>query len=148
MEHMKNLDLQHYFSNCLFFSVNSLARSITKLTDKNFGKIGICPSEGFLLMLAIEKPGISQKELGEHLHLAQSTVSRFVDGMVREGYLEKSQEGKLAVVSATEKCKEFILEVKSAWRDTYKDYVEILGQEESDILTAAVRRADEKLNSK
>lgn len=142
------MKLNDYFSKCLFFSANSLARSITRLADKNFGRLNLCPSEGFLLMLAVEKPGISQKELGDHLHLAQSTISRFVDGMVREGYLEKSQEGKLAIVYPTDKCIAFIKDIQAAWYATYEDYAELIGEEEAETLNNAVRRAEEKLNAK
>jgi DNA-binding MarR family transcriptional regulator len=50
-------------------------------------KTGLSPSHAFLMMLATDYPGIGQKELSERLHLAPSTVTRFIDSLVHKGYL-------------------------------------------------------------
>ena len=90
---------------CLYFTANSLARVITRMAEKEFGKLGLTPSHAFLLMVAVDEPGISQKDLAGRLHLAQSTVSRFVDSLVLKGCIEKRALGKVAHVFLTEQCK-------------------------------------------
>ena len=98
-------------------------------------------------MLAVEKPGISQKELGEQMNLAQSTVSRFADSLVRENMLEKKQEGKLALVYPTPKAKEEIEKVHTAWQKVYEEYSKVLGKDAGEKLTIETRRAFELLDS-
>ena len=68
--------------NCLYFTANSLSRVITRMADDEFRRTGLSPSHAFLMMLVNDNPGIGQKELCEQLHLAPSTVTRFIDALV------------------------------------------------------------------
>lgn len=148
MDNNNGKSLEDYFSKCLYFTANSLARSVTRIADKEFSKLNLSLSQGFLMMLVTEKPGISQKELGAHLNLAQSTISRFVDSLVREDILRKEQDGKLANVYPTEKCFEKIDQVHEAWEAIYAEFNRVLGQDAGDTLTAATREAYKKFDSK
>lgn len=65
--------------NCLYFTSNSLSRVITRMAEEEFRRTGLSPSHAFLMMLVNDNPGIGQKELREQLHLAPSTVTRFID---------------------------------------------------------------------
>ncbi|MEE8416834.1 MAG: MarR family transcriptional regulator [Desulfobacterales bacterium] len=65
--------------NCLYFTSNSLSRVITRMAEEEFRRTGLSPSHAFLMMLVNDNPGIGQKELCEQLHLAPSTVTRFID---------------------------------------------------------------------
>jgi DNA-binding MarR family transcriptional regulator len=44
------------------------------MEEDEFATSGLSPTSAFLLMAVIEKEGISQKKLGEILHLQPSTV--------------------------------------------------------------------------
>lgn len=127
-------------SCCLYFTANSLARTISRMAEEEFGKLGMTPSHAFLLMIAIDEPGISQKDLAKCLHLAQSTVSRFVDALVLRGFVEKKAAGKIAHVYPTEKGGALVTEMQQAWKALYDRYSDILGEEEGQTLT---RLADE-----
>lgn len=130
---------------CLYFTANSLARTISRMADEEFGKLGMTPSHAFLLMVAIDEPGISQKVLAGRLHLAQSTVSRFVDALVLRGFVEKKAVGKVAHVTPTEKGKAQLAEMMDVWTELYKRYSEVLGEEEGKELTALIGQAHRKL---
>ena len=88
--------------NCLYFTANSLARVITRMAEEEFRRTGLSPSHAFLMMLVNDNPGIGQKELCEQLHLAPSTVTRFIDSLVHRGYLARKSDGKVSRVYATE----------------------------------------------
>ncbi|RMF44013.1 MAG: MarR family transcriptional regulator [Deltaproteobacteria bacterium] len=134
-------------SCCLYFTANSLARTVSRMAEEEFGKLGMTPSHAFLLMVAIDEPGISQKDLAERLHLAQSTVSRFVDALVLRGLVEKKSAGKIAHVYPTEKGAALLSEMKDAWKSLYERYSAILGEEEGQVLTRMVDEAHRKLES-
>ncbi len=130
---------------CLYFTANSLSRVITRMAEESFGAIAMSPSHAFLLMLAIEKPGISQKELAEALHLAPSTVSRFVDALVRRKLVEKRVEGRSTLIRPTENGMAMGEPVGECWRRLYERYSEILGKENGDELNRLTREACAKL---
>ncbi len=138
---------QTYLECCLYFTANSLARVVARMADEEFGKLGMSTSHAFLLMLAADQPGISQKELAGHLNLAQSTVSRFADALVQRGFIEKKSSGKLVEIAATDKGREQLEGISDAWRALYERYSEILGEEKGKRLTKATYAAYQKLTS-
>lgn len=135
-------DLLH---NCLFFTANSLARSISRLAEEEFGRLGLVPSHAFLLMLAVDQPGITQKELAAQLHLAPSTVSRFVDVLAQRGLLEKRVFGKQTQAWPTEMGQAQLAPIREAWMAIHRRYSAILGEEEGRTLAQLTDEAQRKL---
>lgn len=135
-------DLLH---NCLFFTANSLARSISHLAEEEFGRLGLVPSHAFLLMLVVDQPGIGQKELAAQLHLAPSTVSRFVDVLSRRGLLEKRGLGKKVEAWPTAAGKAQLEPIRAAWSEIHRRYSAILGEEEGRTLAKLTDAAQRKL---
>ena len=89
------------FDACLFFNTNTLARDLNRIWDEAFMRVGLSPSHGYLLMLVLNKPGKTQKELCEMLHLKPSTITRFVDSLAAKNLVERRQQGKESMVYAT-----------------------------------------------
>ena len=85
---------EELFHNCLYFTANALARKITRMAEESFRVTGLSPSHALLMMLVHDYPGIGPKKLGDHLNLAPSTVTRFVDALIYKGYLTKQAKGK------------------------------------------------------
>ncbi len=131
---------------CLFFTANSLARVITKMGEEEFSTLGMTPSYAFLLTLAIEQPGISQKELAANLHMAPSTVSRFVDALVHRGLISKTNEGRNTYIFPTEEGESCKDDIGKAWLRLYERYSRILGKEQGDLLTEMAAKASRKLS--
>jgi DNA-binding MarR family transcriptional regulator len=140
-----NKSTDGYFENCLYFTVSALQREIAQMADRAFAKIGMSASHAFLMILVIEKPGISQKELAESLHLASSTVSRFVDSLVVRGLLEKTHEGKIAHVSPTPQGKAILDSIHASWKELYLAYSDRLGKSDAVAVTKATYSAVSKL---
>jgi DNA-binding MarR family transcriptional regulator len=132
---------------CLFFSANSLARIITRMGEEEFARVGMTPSYAFLLTLAVDRPGISQKELAAQLHMAPSTVSRFVDALVAKGLIAKETEGRNTYIHPTEPGLALQPSIEKAWRGLHDRYSAILGREEGDLLAELTSAACRKLQS-
>ncbi len=133
--------------NCLYFTANSLARVITRMAEEEFHRTGLSPSHAFLMMLVIDNPGIGQKELCEQLHLAPSTVTRFVDTLVYRKYLTRRSEGKATSVYATEAGEQLRRSIEDAWKSLHQRYTKVLGLKKGDALTAMIDEAGEKLGN-
>src|SRR5690625_7396174 len=71
--------MEIYLKECLFFTVNRLSRIVAKMAEDEFSMSGLSPTYAYLLMTVYDKEGISQKELGEILHLQPSTITRLVE---------------------------------------------------------------------
>jgi DNA-binding MarR family transcriptional regulator len=132
--------------NCLYFTANSLARVITRMADEEFRRTGLSTAHAFLMMLVNDNPGIGQKELCEHLHLAPSTVTRFVDTLVYKGYLTRQIDGKASKVYPTKEGETLRKPIEDAWKSLHRRYAEGLGLEEGDELTTMIDDASIKLS--
>ena len=120
---------------CLFFTANALARSLTRLGEEAFAGVGMAPSEAFALMLVLEQPGLPQKDLAQALQLAPSTVSRFVDTLVRKGLVRKHEQGRSALLTPTPAGRDLEPQIRAAWRDLYQRYSRVLGEDQGRELT-------------
>ena len=127
--------VQNYLDNCLYFTVNKLSRVLTKMAEDSFKKTGLSPTHAFLMMLVNEKPGLTQTEVAESLHMMPSTITRFVDKLVVKGLIERKVNGKNSLIFLTDAGEEIQDEIKRAWKDLFDRYSAILGVEAAKSLT-------------
>jgi DNA-binding MarR family transcriptional regulator len=132
--------------HCLYFTANTLARVISRLAEEEFRITGLSPSHAFLMMLVNDHPGIGQKDLCEQLHLAPSTVTRFIDALVHKGLLMRKTDGKLSRVSATDAGQALQEDIADAWERLHQRYAHVLGLKYGDALTAMIDDASMKLS--
>ena len=132
--------------HCLYFTANSLARAITRITEEEFRITGLSPSHAFLLMLVNATPGISQKELARQLYLTPSTVTRFIDHLAHRGYLERRAEGKISEIYPTEKGSQLQETIGLAWGRVYRRYSDLLGEAYGQQLTQMTDQAGQLLS--
>ncbi len=133
--------------HCLYFTANSLARVITRMAEEEFRQTGLSPSHAFLMMLVNDHPGIGQKALCEQLHLAPSTVTRFIDALVHRGYLLRRTEGKASRVYATPEGEGLRQPIEDAWNRLHQRYAKVLGLAEGDRLAMMIDEASDKLSA-
>ena len=139
--------IEEYFHNCLYFTVSRLSRVVTRHAEEAFKKTGLSPTYAYLMMLVIEKPGISQKDLCEKLYITQSTITRFIDKLVSKELVRRAVEGKNSLIYPTDKGKDIQSEIKSSWHEFYLNYTRILGEKESENLVELTDNASNKLES-
>jgi len=130
---------------CLYFTANSLARTVSEQAEQHFVGLGMSPSHAFLLVVVIEKQQISLKSLVAEVQLAHSTVSRHVDFHVARGYVEKELQGKTVVVTVTAEGRNMKKAISDCWLAFYEDYSAVLGKDVADELTASTFAADVRL---
>ncbi len=138
----KEKSLLHH---CLYFTANTLSRTIARMAEEEFKTTGLSPSHAFLMMIVCDNPGIGQKALGQQLHLAPSTVTRFIDSLVYRGYLIRKNKGKTSAIYSTNKGKRLKKPINAAWKSLYHRYSMILGEKEGDRLTQLIDNASQKL---
>ena len=67
------------YSQCLYFASSALSRKVEKLASQCWAPVGLSPSHGYLLMIAIEEPGVQPSFLVEQLQLTPSTITRLIE---------------------------------------------------------------------
>ena len=117
------------------------------MTEDAFMPTGLAPSYAFLMMVVIEQKSIGIGELANTLKLAPSTVTRFVDKLIVQGHLERSQEGRNITVTATSKGKTLLPLIKESWKRLFDAYCEVLGEEFAVKLTADMAKANKILEN-
>lgn len=135
------------FSQCLYFTANSLARKTEKLARESWKPLGISPSHGYLLMLTLEEPGIQPSQIAGQLQLQPSTVTRLLDKLEEMGLIHRLTEGKVTSVFPTNKAKSLLPQMKKCITSFAENYQNILGQKESHSLVKSLARIADKLDT-
>ncbi len=78
------------FERCLYFNLNALTRKVNRIWESEFRQTGLPASHAYVLRLVLSEPGISQKQLARELHLAPSTVTRFVDALIKRRLVRRN----------------------------------------------------------
>lgn len=139
--------LQTYLKECLYFTATRLSRVVTKIVDDEFARCGLNPTSAFLLLAVIEEEGISQKQLGEILHLQPSTVTRLIEKLVVKGIIYNRVEGRMSLIYATDKGKALETIIHECWENLRLRLYEILGEKEADELTLRLFKVSDELEN-
>ncbi len=135
------------FERCVYFNTNKLARRVNKLWNEAYAELGLAPAHAYLLRLVLAHPGISQKAIADELGLDKSTVTRFVDKMEAEHYLERqlNPEQKSPKIRATLKAKKIEKQLNLIGDRLYQKMQKLLAAEDLKHLTSLQREAESKI---
>jgi DNA-binding MarR family transcriptional regulator len=139
--------LDTYLKECLYFTANRLGRIITKMAEDEFAASGLSPNSAFLLMAVFEKEGISQKELGEILHLQPSTVTRLIEKLIIKGLISSRVDGRLSLIFATDKGRALDGSINECWDNLRKRYSALMGEKEGDELSHQLFTVSDQLEN-
>lgn len=134
-----------YQECCLYFTANSLSRYINAMAEDAFKITGLSPSYGYLMLILIDEPGLSQSELSMRMNLKASTMTRFIDKLIVMKYVQRVQEGRVTLVFPTDEGKKIKALIDKALNDLYEKYCEVLGEEFAVKLTADIHKANKIL---
>lgn len=133
------------FSGCLYFSTNNLSKLLSKMADEAFKSLGLAPSYAFLLMVVNKQPGIQPSEISKILQLTPSTITRLIEKMEYQGYLERTSEGRATKITPTAKCLQKDEEIREAWQNLKDRYISVLGDRYTEVLTEMSFKAVEQV---
>lgn len=74
-----------------------------------------------------ENDSVTQKEIADHLSLAPSTITRFVDKLKKEGYLTKKRDGRNVTIQLTETGVQTSSEMEAEYRSAVGEIRELMG---------------------
>ena len=132
------------YCQCLYFSSNALARKIEKLANDSWKKVGLTPSHAYLLMLAIEEPGIQPSMLVKQLLLTPSTITRLIEKLEEKKLVVRTTEGKLTNVYPTPKSKELYSKLKECTHNFHEACTSVLGKDETCRLVSIMNKMADK----
>ncbi|AFC33865.1 MarR family transcriptional regulator [Paenibacillus mucilaginosus 3016] len=132
------------FDKCLYFTVSKLNRTITRIAEEEFSRIGLSPTYAFLLMLVNSTPGITPTELSEKLFVTPSTITRFLDKLEGKGLVQRKGAGKRICVHPTEQSLVMQEKLDAAWDSLCPRYFELFGEEMCRELSRVAKEAADK----
>ena len=135
----------HFLEICLFFSANTLTRTLLKFAEKEFNPLKLSPAHASLLLAVYDSPGITPKKLSQVLRLSPSTITRFLDSLEKKKLLQRKIKGKSALISPTKKGLELKPAIAQAYQRFFKAYNEILGAIPAGSLCLDILDANKKL---
>jgi len=133
---MKSCDSR--YSQCLYFASSALSRKVEKLATECWLPTGLSPSHGYLLMIAIEEPGVHPTFLAEQLQLTPSTISRLIEKLEEKELVLRTNEGKITSEFPTAKAREMQPLLKQCVARFYALYSQALGEAPSAALAASM----------
>lgn len=133
------------YCNCLYFSTAAFARLMTKIADEEFANTGLTSSYAFLLMTVNKQPGIRAQEISEQLQLTPSTITRLIEKLEKKKLLQRHINGRNTEVYPTEKSIQLDKSIKSAWKNLYFRYAELLNESNAKDLTIRISTAAQQL---
>lgn len=109
-------------------AANSFSREITRHFDSYFENYNLATSYVELLLILREKEESSQNDLADDMNLAPSTITRFMNKLVKKGLVQKKKDGRTAVITLSKKGQSLIPELKNRFDNAVADLESILGE--------------------
>ncbi|MFH2060424.1 MAG: MarR family transcriptional regulator [Pseudomonadota bacterium] len=125
----------NFLESCLFFNTNVLSRNLLKLAQIEFDHLKLSPAHASLMLLVYDNPGISPKKLSEALHLTPSTITRFMDALVKKDLIIRETKGKLAFIYPSLLGLGLKAPIALAYKRVYERYTQILGKKNANQLS-------------
>ena len=115
---------------CVATRLRLAARVVTKVYDDALRPFGLTVSQMALLAVAADRGVLRQAEVGAQLQLDNSTLSRNLERMRSNGWLEEVAEADARVHShrLTESGEALLERVMPAWRVAQRRANELLGE--------------------
>jgi DNA-binding MarR family transcriptional regulator len=133
------------FSRCLYFSSQAFARKVERLAVEHWKPLGLAPSHAYLLVLALEQPGIQPGKMAEQLQLSPSTITRLIEKLEEQKLVIRESVGKESHIHPTARAKALFPQMREVMARFYQAYKTALGEEASMGLIAEMNALTDQL---
>jgi len=113
---------------CPLIRLTVISRKISKLFKKNFSKLNLTQSQVYILLMLSETGDIAQSEIGKHLELERSTVTRDLVRLIDRGHINKTAGGVSPTISLTKAGAKMTKLVVHEWEKGFNAAFELLGK--------------------
>lgn len=136
------------FDKCIYFNLNALVRDLNRIWDQEFSNTGLTAPQGYMISLVLQKPGLSQKEVGQTMNLDRSTVTRFLEALEKEKFIKREvslNDGRVINVYPTKKAEALKSKLNNAFsgvsrkveqklkQNDIKELIKLSGQIRADL---------------
>jgi DNA-binding MarR family transcriptional regulator len=130
-------------SECIAYRVRLLNRVITGIYDRALQPVGIKVNQANILTMLALTDRASSTDIARVLLMEKSTVSRTVDRMRKNGWINIAGQGDepSLTITVTPKGRKLMATVHGEWKKAQKQAAELLGEEG----VAAVRKLHDTL---
>ncbi|MDZ7717544.1 MAG: MarR family transcriptional regulator [Balneolaceae bacterium] len=108
-------------------AANLFSREITRHFDSYFEEFDLATSYAELLLILQDRVELSQNDLAEEMNLAPSTITRFVNKLVKKDLVEKKKVGRTAMITLSRKGQGISPALKKSFENAVKDLKSTLG---------------------
>lgn len=109
-------------------AASSFSREISSHFDSYFKEYDLATSYVELLLFLLNEDEISQNELAEEMNLAPSTITRFVNKLVKKNLVQKKKTGRMAIVTLSNKGYELVPELSDRYDEAVSGLQNVLGE--------------------
>lgn len=113
--------------NSMHAITNSISREITGFYDSYFKEYKLATSYIELLLMIEDYEKISQKVIVTKMNLAPSTITRFLNKLIKKGLVSKMMDGRISYVELSEQGKKDVPKMREKYEQADEDLKEILG---------------------
>lgn len=118
-------------NECLAGRVRRLSRVITNIYDRALQPFGLKINQASILVVLSLNGEASPGAIGKRLHMEKSTVSRTIERMRKNGWLEivGTGAGASQILRITPLGEQLLIDSHSQWKYAQQKAVELLGDE-------------------
>lgn len=106
---------------------NSISREITGFYDAYFKEDKLATSYIELLLLIEDYEKISQKVIAKKMNLAPSTITRFINKLVKQGLISRRMDGRISYIALSDEGLKQVPGLRAKYEQAESDLKEILG---------------------
>lgn len=132
--------------NSIHNTLNTFSREISTFFDNYFKEFGLATSYVELLMLVKKsEDSCTQKEIAQTMNLDPSTITRFINKLLKKGLVEKNRTGRLATITLTPKGEKLVSNVEKMYKKAESELEGILGKQFLDTTGKLLRHGINEL---
>lgn len=132
--------------NHFHISANTFSRNLSSFFDDRLQVFGLATSYIELMILLKENESSTQSDIAGRLNLAPSTITRFVDKLIKEKYVKKKRTGRTVSIELTESGRKKSAQMKAAYDGIVDELKDLMGEKYLETVRKLLEFGSEELN--